>query len=146
MGHKRSTRDTVMKIAITCIAIIVSAATLAIAQDGAALYRENCATCHDTGANRAPTVDALRSMRPERVLDVLEHGAMVSMANRMTPAARRTLAEFVTGKKFDKPLDTKPAAKAMCSAAPGSFTNSPNTPSWNGWGVDTSNTRFQPSA
>ena len=48
----------------------------------AKMYQESCASCHDTGANRAPALDALRQMRPERVLDALEHGAMISMANR----------------------------------------------------------------
>src|SRR5262245_15555789 len=43
-----------LRIAIACVASILLTATLATAQDGAALYRENCASCHDTGANRAP--------------------------------------------------------------------------------------------
>ena len=59
----------------------VFAAPLA-AQDAASLYQQACASCHETGANRAPTRDTLQQLQPERVLAALEGGAMTSMANR----------------------------------------------------------------
>ena len=40
----------------------------AFAQDGAALYRRDCAACHDMGADRAPTRETLQAMAAERVL------------------------------------------------------------------------------
>src|SRR5215813_12110101 len=101
-----------MKTLIT--ALLLATAQFAAAQDAADLYKQSCASCHDTGANRAPTRDTLRLMQPERVLAALEGGAMTSMANRRSPAERRALAEFVTGKSFAQPLDTTPSAKAMC--------------------------------
>ena len=58
---------------------------------------------------------------------------------------RGALAEFVTGKSFSQPLDTKPSAKAMCTGAPGQLTNPLAGSTWNGWGVSTSNARYQPS-
>jgi polyvinyl alcohol dehydrogenase (cytochrome) len=125
------------------LAVLCAADSLR-AQDAAALYRDSCASCHDTGANRAPTRDSLRLMTPDRVLAALEGGAMTSMANRRSPQDRRALAEFVTGKSFAQPLDTKPSAKAMCTGVPSAFNN--DGPSWNGWGVNTSNTRFQSAA
>src|SRR2546428_10205005 len=82
-------------------------------------------------------------MQPERGLAALEGGAMTSMANRRTPAERRALAEFVTGKSFAQPLDTRPSTKAMCTGAPGEFNNPPDERAWVGWGVTTANTRFQ---
>src|SRR5215471_2151030 len=128
---------------MVCLFILFAAAASLAAQDAAAIYRQSCASCHDTGDNRAPTRDALRAMRPERVLAAMESGPMISMANRRTPGERRDLAEFLTGKSFDQPLDTKPSAKAMCSASSEAFTNPANGPTWNGWGVTTSNSRFQ---
>jgi polyvinyl alcohol dehydrogenase (cytochrome) len=130
---------------IFCLFVFCSGAGQLAAEDAATIYRQSCASCHDTGDNRAPTRDALRSMRPERVLAAMESGPMISMANRRTPAERRALAEFLTGKSFDQPLDTKPAAKAMCSASSGAFTVTPAGSTWNGWGVTTTNTRFQSS-
>jgi polyvinyl alcohol dehydrogenase (cytochrome) len=128
------------------IALFLTCTPLAAAQDAATLYQQSCASCHDTGANRAPTRDTLRLMQPERALAALEGGAMTSMANRRTPAERRALAEFVTGKSFAEPLDTTPSAKAMCTGAPPAFTNPLEGAPWNGWGVTTSNTRFQSAA
>jgi polyvinyl alcohol dehydrogenase (cytochrome) len=124
------------------IVLVLAAAPFAAAQDGAGLYKEACASCHDSGANRAPTLDTLHQMQPERVLAALEGGAMTSMANRRTPGERRAVAEFVTGKSFAQPLDTKPQAKAMCPASTSEF-NPVNEGSWTGWGVTTTNTRFQ---
>src|SRR5690242_15675442 len=115
-----------------------------VAQDGAALYRESCASCHDGGNERAPNRDALRSMQPNRVLAAMETGAMISMASRRSAAERRAIAEYVTGKKLSEALETKPSAKAMCAGAPGAFAMS--GPQWNGWGQNTSNTRFQDAA
>ena len=129
---------------ISCVFLFFAVAAPLAAQDAATIYRQSCASCHDTGDNRAPTREALRAMRPERVLAAMESGPMISMANRRTPAERRALAEFLTGKSFDQPLDTKPSTKAMCSASSG-FTISANASTWNGWGVTTTNSRFQPS-
>jgi len=128
------------------IALFLLVPRLAAAQDAASLYQQSCASCHDTGANRAPTRDTLRLMQPERVLAALEGGVMTSMANRRTPAERRALAEFVTGKSFAQPLDTTPSAKAMCAGASPAFSNPLDGAPWNGWGVTNSNTRFQSAA
>src|ERR1044071_7403381 len=73
------------------------------APDGAALYRGNCASCHDAGADRAPTRDALRLMSAERVLAAMDNGPMVTMASRLGTGERRAIAEFVSGKSFSEP-------------------------------------------
>jgi len=121
----------------------IVAALPASAQDGAAAYKQNCAACHDTGVDRAPNREALQSMTAERVLTALESGAMISMASRSSAAERRAIAQYVTGKSLSKKdVDMTPAPQAMCGAA-GNFTNPLNGPIWNGWGENTSNTRFQ---
>jgi cytochrome c5 len=65
-------------------AILFGAAYLASAQDGGAIYQKSCAPCHDGGADRAPTHEALHAMTPERVLAAMESGPMISMANRQS--------------------------------------------------------------
>ncbi|MEP7304659.1 MAG: PQQ-binding-like beta-propeller repeat protein [Acidobacteriota bacterium] len=114
--------------------------------DGAALYQQHCASCHDNGAARAPDREALRSMVPQRVLDALETGQMISMATGRSAAERRAIAEFVTGQSFADALPTTPSAQAMCVGAPGELAVPPSGAAWNGWGVNTSNTRFQSAA
>src|SRR5206468_10889135 len=130
---------------VACLVFLISAAGVAAAEEPATIYKQSCAACHDTGENRAPAIDALRQLSPERVLNALENGPMISMANRRSPAERRALAEFVTGKSFAQPLDTTPSAKAMCAGAVPDFTNPLSGPNWNGWGELTSNARYQPA-
>jgi polyvinyl alcohol dehydrogenase (cytochrome) len=115
----------------------------AAADDGPTLYKQLCASCHDTGAGRAPMRDVLQAMTPERVLTAMETGAMLSMASGRTGVERRALAEFVTGKKFAEAFSTKPLPQAMCRAVAGEFANPLNGPMWNGWGANTQNTRYQ---
>jgi polyvinyl alcohol dehydrogenase (cytochrome) len=82
-------------------------------------------------------------MSPERVLAAMESGPMISMANRQSATARRAIAEFVTGKSFEHPMDTAPPPAAMCTAPPPEFGDPATAPSWNGWGQNLLNTRFQ---
>jgi polyvinyl alcohol dehydrogenase (cytochrome) len=132
-----------ISLPIASVGLIVLGVSSASAQDGAALYRQNCAGCHDAGVDRAPNRDALQTMTAERVLTALENGAMISMASRMTAADRRALAQFITGKPLSaRDLAMTPPAQAMCGSA-GSFANPMTAPNWNGWGDNTNNTRFQ---
>ena len=94
--------DTQMKILrrflALCAAVLIVCAAPASAQDGGALYKEHCASCHNRGVDRAPGFDVLRKMTPQRILEVLEFGSMVSMTHGRTTAERRALAEFASGK------------------------------------------------
>jgi polyvinyl alcohol dehydrogenase (cytochrome) len=127
--------------------VLLLAAAPALAQDGAALYRRDCASCHDMGVDRAPARDALQTMTAERVLAAMESGPMISMASRDNGAERRAIAQFVTGKGLSaRDLSTTPPQSAMCVAAavaPGTFANPLAGKNWNGWGDNTGNTRFQ---
>jgi polyvinyl alcohol dehydrogenase (cytochrome) len=113
------------------------------ADDAPTLYKQLCATCHDTGVGRAPTRDVLQAMTPERVLTAMESGAMLSMAAGRTGVERRAIAEFVTGKTFSEALSMTPSPQAMCRATTGEFANPLSGTMWNGWGANTQNTRYQ---
>jgi len=118
-------------------------ATAASAQDGTTLYQESCAQCHDAGVDRAPSREALRGMSPQRILDALEAGPMVTMTQLRTAAERRAIAEFASGRSFGTPFSIAPAQKAMCTTGRGTFTLTPAAPAWSGFGQNASNTRFQ---
>ncbi|MEP7310674.1 MAG: PQQ-binding-like beta-propeller repeat protein [Acidobacteriota bacterium] len=134
-------RRRIIRTASSLVAILIAVVS-ASAQDGAAAYAQNCAACHDAGVDRAPSREALRGMTAERVLAALESGAMISMASRSSAAERRAIAQFVTGKSLSKKdVDMTPAPQSMCSA--GSAFDPGSGPLWNGWGDNTSNTRFQ---
>jgi polyvinyl alcohol dehydrogenase (cytochrome) len=123
--------------------VFIAVAWPAAADDGPTLYKQLCASCHDTGVARAPTRDVLQAMTPERVLTAMESGPMLSMASGRTGVERRAIAEFVTGKTFAAAFTTKPNPEAMCRVEAGEFAAPLNGPRWNGWGANTQNTRFQ---
>ena len=135
-----------MKRVICCPALLLASASLLAAADGASLYKEICSSCHDGGADRAPTRETLRAMSAQRMLDALETGPMITMTSRRSAAERRAIAEYVTGKTLGHDLPTSPPAEAMCPANSGAFANPLNGPLWNGWGVTLTNTRFQNAA
>ena len=121
--------------------LMLGTAGVLAAQDGAALYRQMCATCHEGGADRAPTREALGAMTADRVLAALESGPMISVTSRRSAAERRAIAEYVSGKRITGTLEVKPQASAMCPAAPSRALAS--APVWSGWGQGPANTRFQ---
>ena len=129
-------------VALGCL-VLCGIAWPAAADDGPTLYKQLCATCHDSGLGRAPTRDVLQAMTPERVLTAMESGAMLSMAAGRTGVERRAIAEFVTGKTFAEALSATPSPQSMCKATAGEFANPLTGATWNGWGANTQNTRYQ---
>jgi polyvinyl alcohol dehydrogenase (cytochrome) len=132
---------------LTLLLACLTISAPAFAQDGAALYRRDCATCHDMGVDRAPTRETLQTMTAERVLAAMESGPMISMASRDSGADRRAIAQFVAGKTLSaRDLSTTPSPSAMCAASSrsGDGFKAPLTgKNWSGWGGNTNNTRFQ---
>ena len=92
--------------------------------------------------DRAPKRDALRTMSAAQVLAAMETGPMISMASRRSAEERRAIAQFITGKALGAKFETNPPKEAMCPPVTADF----NTIAWNGWGQNTSNTRFQDAA
>ena len=126
---------------------IVLALALAQLPDGAALFNSNCAACHSSGDPRTPTVAALRQRTPDQVLQALTTGPMREQGAKLSDAERRAIAQYLGAAAA---ATTTAAASAPAPAA-GRCTTTPAFdpgvgPSWTGWSVDTTNTRFQPAA
>ena len=86
---------------------------------------------------------SLRAKSAEDILAALESGAMLSIVAARTGAERRAVAEFAAGKPFVQPFSTTPSPQSMCRLNAGGFGNPLSGPRWNGWGVNTANTRYQ---
>jgi polyvinyl alcohol dehydrogenase (cytochrome) len=113
------------------------------AQEGGALFKTYCATCHEAGGNsRAPNRDVLSRMSPEQILQALEKGAMKAQAAERSRGQRHVLAEYLSGKPFASEPAIIPLS-AFCGNTAGTFRASLTGPSWNGWGAGITNTRFQ---
>ena len=133
-------------VSLVAAAALVASQAFAQAPSGEAVYKQNCAACHEGTLPRMPTRAALRELTPEHVETALSSFSMRRQGASLSSAERRAVAEFVTGRpsgSYRAPLDVIPKS-AYCAAAPGSAPLA--GASWNGWGVDSRNTRFQPAA
>ncbi len=107
------------------------------AQDGAELFRNNCSTCHRSGSpTQAPLPETLRRLPAQTILAALETGKMRSQGSQLNTAQRNVVAKYLG--TSENPEVIPPSA--TCSAAV-KLPN--NAASWNGWGADPGNTRFQ---
>lgn len=110
-------------------------------------FNEKCASCHVDPApgSRAPTRAQLGGRAPEAILATMTSGAMAPMAVGLSEAQMRSIAEYVAGRSFGT-ATAGPASmmKGQCAAKP--LGNPMEGAGWNGWGVDKSNSRFQPAA
>ena len=108
--------------------------------DGGKVFTQYCAACHRDGSNTgAPSPDNLRRMTRADILRALQSGVMKPQGARLHPAEQLAVAEY---------LGT--AQTAVATSRESACKGDPDPPArdsyWNGWGVDNSNTRFQPQA
>ena len=116
------------------------------APDGADVYAFSCARCHDDALPRMPTRDALRERSAQQIQMALVSGAMRQFGASLTAAERRAVAEFLAAESVGT-LDSAVAVLpdgAYCTSEPPAGIDL-TAPSWNGWGVDLANRRFQPT-
>jgi polyvinyl alcohol dehydrogenase (cytochrome) len=119
------------------------------------VFNKNCASCHQNvkatadgaaaKAASAPSTETLGQMTPEAIYAALTSGPMVQQAASLSNDEKRIIAEFFGG----RPLGSAEAGDAKhmtnhCSANP-TMGDPSSSASWNGWGNDLSNTRFQPA-
>ena len=105
----------------------------------AAAFQQHCAMCHDNPATRAPGAASLRAMSPSFIVNALTNGIMQGPGAALLPAQRVAIAEYLTGKKL---ADDVPMA-GRCNGVPPAFAL--DGPSYNGWGANPENWRFQPT-
>ena len=138
-------RSAVLIVALSVLFVAPSAR--AQAPSGEVVYKQHCAACHEGSIPRMPTREALRGMTPEHVETSLSSFTMRRQGAALSAAERRAVAAFVTGRpagSYRAPLDVIPKT-AYCSAAVSSNAAALTGPSWNGWGINAQNTRFQSS-
>jgi polyvinyl alcohol dehydrogenase (cytochrome) len=106
--------------------------------DGAAIFANKCAVCHrpDSGS-KAPLPDGLRQMSRQSILAALETGKMKWEGAWLTKAQRNAVADYLGSPALS-------AAVKMSGVCPRDLDPPPDPPIWNGWGVNSHNTRFQP--
>ena len=134
-------RYTFVVLAFVSIVSGLNRTVVAQTADAAAIYKDTCATCHDAPTGRTPSRDALKDRTPEAILNAMTSGTMTMQAMQLSTAERRAVAEYLSGKPFG--TVSVPSA-ALCATKPAAIANIASKPQWNGFGVDSSNSRYQP--
>jgi len=120
------------------LAVALASATAAAQSDPAALYKANCAACHDGSEVRAPDRQTLKLKTPDDILAAMIAGTMAVHARGLSAADKRAIADMLG---MPATRDAAAGQPAMCAAAP--LRDPTDGPRWSGWGADAENTRFQ---
>lgn len=113
------------------------------AQDGGAIYKERCGSCHDMPQARVPSLSAIKAMSGEAIYVALSNGVMKSRAEGLSTAEIFALIGYIapTGGAQAAPVTITPTCKGGAA-----FQLSASAPQWNGWSTSLTNTRFQDAA
>jgi len=113
---------------------------------GQVVFGRHCASCHDNPSmnDRAPDRRSLMKLTPEKIYAAVTTGSMAVPAKDLTDEQKRAVAEYLGGRLLD--LTDTGSAENMTNRCETNATFDPvsrGVASWNGWGVDRNNTRFQ---
>ena len=128
------------------VMFVSGAVMLGADPDGAALYQQRCAGCHEGKAQpRMPARQDLAARTPEAIYQAMFEGAMKTQAAGLSVAEGRAIARYVSAKDWGATAGAVSIQNqsGKCAAATGTVVV--RTADWNGWGLDASNTRYQPS-
>jgi polyvinyl alcohol dehydrogenase (cytochrome) len=109
---------------------------------GTQLYEQFCSGCHDHPKDRIPARDVIARHSPDEVMQILTSGVMRAQAGGLNMNDRVAVATFLTGKAPTGNLGVVPESN-LCQEQ-GAAAGAEAGPSWNGWGRDLNNSRFQP--
>lgn len=105
------------------------------------LFRSFCAACHvNPPEETIPTLDTIRAMDPNAIVESLSDGNMRIQGQALTSAQHVAVAEYLTG----RPVRERAArfTAGICEKNPPFPTLAPGTV-WNGWGPDARSARYQ---
>lgn len=113
------------------------------AEDGATIYKERCAKCHDSPTEKIPSLATIKAMSGEGIYVALTSGAMKTQAEGLSTLQVFALIGYLapTGGPKREPESLAPTCKTAKE-----FTVKAGAPEWGGWSPSVTNTRFQDAA
>jgi polyvinyl alcohol dehydrogenase (cytochrome) len=130
-------------IASFTIASLTSFAASSQAPNGEALFAQHCAACHlNPAEDKIPTRAAMGSLAPNAIVESLTEGTMRLQGQALSQTERVAIAELVTGRPVL--AASRQLEQGLCTASTPFAASS--TLTWNGWGGDVRNARFQKDA
>jgi polyvinyl alcohol dehydrogenase (cytochrome) len=117
--------------------LVLATTGLIKAQDGETLYKNRCASCHDSPEGRTPSIDSIRQMTGEAVYAALTNGAMKSQASGLSTQELISLLVYIAPAGG---ASAKPAFEKSCT---GNAPFKPGASAWGGWSPSITNSRYQ---
>jgi polyvinyl alcohol dehydrogenase (cytochrome) len=107
---------------------------------GQAAYYEHCGDCHNGGVYKAPHKMFLAMMATDAILASMD-GIMATQAAALSDQQKIEVAEYLAGRSLDSQAIAK--APPVCDVTDIDLNQPPRQ---RAWGIDFSNSRFQPAA
>ena len=125
------------------LCLLALAVRVILAQDGAAIYKERCSSCHDAPQGRVPSLNAIKGMSGEAIYRALTSGIMRTQAEGLSTAQFFALIGYIA-----PAAGAQPAGRAISRTCQGEtpYRVDANAPQWNGWSASITNSRFQEAA
>ncbi|GGC06309.1 cytochrome CBB3 [Novosphingobium endophyticum] len=112
--------------------------------EGARIYRENCAACHDSGAGRAPIRTVIGYMTPDAILAALTSGAMKAQGSVLSEDDKVQVAQHLSGQDIGAET-AETAPPPPCEPEHAAFDRA-QVPAFAGGGLDLASTHSVSSA
>src|SRR5262245_24372072 len=132
-------------VCLVALTILVLSTQVLSAQDGAAIYKERCASCHDAPEGRIPALSTIKAMSGEAIYVALTMGAMRTQAQGLSTPQIFALIGYIapTGGAAANNPDLTRTCKGDASFPLAAFKSAMTAPRWNGWSTAATNSRFQ---
>ena len=130
-------------VCLLALIILVLSTQVLSAQDGAAIYKERCASCHDAPEGRVPALSAIKAMSGEAIFLALTSGAMRTQAQGLSTPQIFALIGYIAPAGTANAPSLERTCKGDSAISTAAFRTSMNAPRWNGWSTSTNNARFQ---
>jgi polyvinyl alcohol dehydrogenase (cytochrome) len=128
------------------VMILALSAQVLSAQDGAAIYKERCASCHDAPEGRVPAISAIKAMSGEAIYVALTSGPMRTQAQGLSMAQIFALLGYIAPTGAANAPSLERTCKEDSSTSVAALESALNAPRWNGWSTSATNSRFQDAA
>jgi polyvinyl alcohol dehydrogenase (cytochrome) len=109
--------------------------------DGAKVYADSCASCHDQPTGRTPPKDALKDRTADAIHLALTSGSMTMQGAPLSVAEKKAVSEYLSGNTLGA---VSAQGAGLCAVKPPPLGNFAGKANWNGWGADSDNSRYQP--
>src|SRR5262245_19702102 len=143
MALNNQRENTMRHMYLLALMILVLFAPVLSAQDGAAIYKERCASCHDAPEGRVPSITAIKAMTGEAIFIALTNGVMRNQAQGLSTPQIFTLIGYIAPTGAANAPSLTRTCKGDSSISADAFKSSMNGPRWNGWSTSPTNSRFQ---